>query len=264
MKSRKKWGKSKATTRKNNRAKLQLELNLTPRAYLEFADGVVLENAATNTRDQLLIRLLRLSGCRISEALGLTVDNINFDNNTICIKHLKARIRLSCPHCGARLSRTSAFCSGCGRPVSEAVAIQKEQIRLRTIPVDRGTIDLLKYFIDHGGPVERDGKKWLFPINRFRAYGIVKQCADKAGLPRLMNSESGKLHYVSPHQLRDSFAIHAVKKNDSGDALRMLQTHLGHQNINTTMGYRKIAGEELKNWYQKLFEESNSDETIET
>jgi len=36
-----------------------------------------------------------------------------------------------------------------------------------------------------------------------------------------------------------------VKRDDSGDGLRMLQEHL------------KVAGEELKTWYGKLWEEED-------
>jgi integrase/recombinase XerD len=50
----------------------------------------------------------------------------------------------------------------------------------------------------------------------------------------------------------------AVKQNDSGDGLRMLQEHLGHQSITTTMRYRKVSGEEQKEWYSKLWEGGNS------
>ncbi len=67
-------------------------------------------------------------------------------------------------------------------------------------------------------------------------------------------SESGREHNVSPHRLRDAFAVHAVKLDDSGDGLRMLQQHLGHQSIVTTMRYRKVSGEEQKEWYGKLWE----------
>jgi integrase/recombinase XerD len=37
----------------------------------------------------------------------------------------------------------------------------------------------------------------------------------------------------------------------------MLQEHLGHQSIVTTMRYRKIAGEELKAWYTKIWDGEN-------
>ena len=55
---------------------------------------------------------------------------------------------------------------------------------------------------------------------------------------------------------------HAVKLDDSGDGLRLLQEHLGHQSFNTTAKYRKVAGEEHREWYQRLWsKETNGDAT---
>ncbi len=51
-------------------------------AYLEVDELQRLEEAATNLRDRLLIRLLSHLGCRISEALGIKVLDINMDNRT--------------------------------------------------------------------------------------------------------------------------------------------------------------------------------------
>lgn len=62
-----------------------------------------LENAATNFRDRLLIRLLFHLGCRISEALALKVEDVDFKQGTISIVHLKRRVKVSCANCGARL-----------------------------------------------------------------------------------------------------------------------------------------------------------------
>jgi integrase/recombinase XerD len=114
-------------------------------------------------------------------------------------------------------------------------------------------LSMLKEYIRRGGPVLRNGKKLIFGINRHRAWQVVKECAERAGLPKLINPETGKVHNVSPHRLRDSFAIHAVKLNDSGDGLRLLQEQLGHVSFNTTAKYRKVAGDELKSWYDKLW-----------
>ena len=50
-----------------------------------------------------------------------------------------------------------------------------------------------------------------------------------------------------------SVAVMAVQQNDSTDSIRMLQEWLGHANIGTTMRYRKVAGQELKGWYEKLW-----------
>jgi len=123
------------------------------------------------------------------------------------------------------------------------------------LPVERGTLEVLQEYIERGGPVSREGKKLIFGINRHRAWQIVQDCAEKAGLPSLINPESGKKHGVSPHRLRDAFAVHAVKTDDSGDGLRLLQEHLGHASFNTTAKYRKVAGEEHRTWYEKLWDQ---------
>jgi integrase/recombinase XerD len=130
---------------------------------------------------------------------------------------------------------------------------EEEHHRRRVLPVDSKTLDMLKDYIDRGGPTERNGKRLLFGINRHRAWQIVKDCAEKAGLSKLINPETGKEHNVSPHRLRDAFAVNAVKHDDSGDGLRLLQEHLGHQSFNTTAKYRKVSGQEQRDWYKKLW-----------
>jgi integrase/recombinase XerD len=47
-----------------------------------------------------------------------------------------------------------------------------------------------------------------------------------------------------------------MKLDDSGDALRLLQEHLGHASFNTTAKYRKVAGEEHRRWYDHLWAET--------
>ena len=100
----------------------------------------------------------------------------------------------------------------------------------------------------------RDSRKLLFGINRHRAWQIVRECAGRAGLTPLVNPDTGKVRGVSPHRLRDAFAVNAVKRDDSGDGLRLLQEHLGHQSFNTTARYRKVSGEEHRDWYARLWD----------
>ena len=132
---------------------------------------------------------------------------------------------------------------------------EQEHRRQRVLPIDSGTLDMLKEYIERGGPVVRDGKRFIFGINRHRAWQIIRDCAEKAGLPKLVNPETGRVYNVSPHCLRSAFAVHATKLDDSGDGLRLLQEHLGHQNYNTTAKYRKISGREHQEWYDKLWKE---------
>ena len=223
------------------------------KAYLEITEVEKLEQSATNLRDKLLIRLLFRLGCRVSEALLLKVEDIDLSQGMVTIEHLKSRIKLACPQCGARLGKSHSFCPKCGAKVKEAVAMEQEHCRMRTLPLDGDTLKVLKAYIKRGGPVNKNGKKLIFGINRHRAWQVVKECAGRAGLPRLVNPETGRIHNVSPHRLRDAFAVHAIKVDDSGDGLRLLQEQLGHVSFNTTARYRKVAGEELRGWYDKLW-----------
>ena len=230
-----------------------IKMTLT-KAYLEPQEIENLEGAAGYLRDKMLIRLTFRLGCRISETLGIAVSDIDFSQGTVTIEHLKVRLNLSCSDCGTRLSKTARFCPGCGVKVEKAITEEKEHRRVRTLPIDADTLGMIRDYIDRGGPVPSDGKQLLFGIGRRHAWKIVSDCARRAGLGEVVNPETGKRHGVGPHKLRDAFATHAVKLDDSGDGLRLLQEHLGHQSITTTMKYRKVAGEEQKEWYEKLWE----------
>ncbi len=227
------------------------------KSYLEANEVESLERATTNLRDRLLIRLLSHLGCRISEALGIKVEDIDLDNHTITIQHLKTRIKLSCPKCNVRLGKSHTYCPKCGAKVEKTIAEEKEHRRVRTLPIDGETLRMVKDYISRGGPVICSGQRLIFGINRHRGWQIIRDCAERAGLPKLTNPETGKAHNVSPHKLRDFFSVRAVKRDDSGDGLRMLQEHLGHQSIATTMRYRKVAGDELKTWFRKIWEEED-------
>jgi len=220
-----------------------------------------MEQAATCLRDRLLIRLLFRLACRISEALALKVDDINLDRGSATIIHLKSRIRLLCPGCGTRLGKAHCFCPGCGQKVDEAITRELEHRRLRTLPVDAETLKMLREYIKRGGSVTRDGVKVIFGINRHRAWQIIRDCAARAGLSPLVNPETGEKRGISAHRLRDAFAVNAVKLNDSGDGLRLLQEHLGHASFDTTAKYHKVAGEEHREWYDKLWQKESDGAT---
>jgi integrase len=86
------------------------------KSYLEPEEITRLSQAATNLRDRLLIRLLFRLGCRITEALGVAVENINFSQSTVTIQHLKTRLKLSCPGCGSlyqNLDKSSLVATFC-------------------------------------------------------------------------------------------------------------------------------------------------------
>jgi integrase/recombinase XerD len=223
------------------------------KTYLEVEEVAMIEKTAINLRDSLLIRILFRLGCRVSEALAIKVDDIDFQRGVVTIKHLKSRIKLSCPQCKGRLGRRHQFCPVCGAKVQVHLTEEYEHRRIRTLPVDRDTLKMLADYIS-----SQKIKELVFPVNRHRAWQIVRQSAARAGLPTLVNPETGRIRGVSPHRLRDAFAVHAVKQDDSGDGLRLLQEHLGHVSFNTTAKYRKVAGEEHQQWYERLWSRGTS------
>ena len=223
------------------------------KTYLDYQDIELIELAAVNTRDKLLIRLLSRLGCRVSEVLSIQMKDVDFEHEVITILHLKKRVKTTCSLCGARLSRKHQYCPECGIKINDTVKNQQERRRIRVLPVDQGTIEMIKSYIDNRHLYINDGLTPLFNINRHRAWQIVRECANRAGIPGLVNPETGRERGVSPHRFRDAFSVHAIKTDDSGDGLRLLQEHLGHASFNTTAKYRKIAGDEHRNWYNHLW-----------
>ena len=226
------------------------------KTYLEPEDIKLMEECAGSMRDRLLIRLLFHLGCRVSEALALKVTDIDFEQAMINILHLKRRLRLLCPACKAMLATRHRFCPECGVEISDIIKRKQEQKRIRLLPVGQDTLRLLRDYIAENRPRHIDDNQLIFPINRHRAWQIVRNCGRSAGMPSLINPDTGRERGISPHRLRDAFSVHAMKVDDSGDGLRVLQEHLGHASFNTTAKYRKIAGEEHRRWYERLWDES--------
>ena len=125
----------------------------------------LMENAATNVRDRLLVRLLSRLRLRASEAVVMEATDVHFQNRNVTIRG---------PHA-------------------------------RTVPVDVETLKLLTYYLGQKGYVERDGKLLVFGINRHRMWQIISGLARDAGLPRIRFQESGRLHRIGPDRLRDAY-----------------------------------------------------------
>ena len=75
---------------------------------------------------------------------------------------------------------------------------------------------MLKHYLSQN-KLHTDGDEPLFRLNRHRAWQLVRDCARRAGLPDLVNPETGRIRGVSPHRLRGAFSVHAMKLDDSGE-----------------------------------------------
>ncbi|MCX8193763.1 MAG: tyrosine-type recombinase/integrase [Candidatus Pacearchaeota archaeon] len=91
--------------------------------------------------------------------------------------------------------------------------------------------DLQEYLKEHPQNI------YLFsqaePLTTRNIQKIIKQAAQKAQIQKK----------VTPHTLRHSYATHLL---ESGTVIRLIQTLLGHENLNTTQIYTHVSTEELK------------------
>jgi integrase/recombinase XerD len=219
---------------------------ITPIRDLEPTQLQSLIAAGTNPRDRAFIALLARGGVRISEAIQLKVNDIDFQGQMLKIVRLKERLKLKCPHCGETLGKRHLFCPGCGNKVGQALREKIAQQRQRTIPIDPVTLTYIQEYLEwrhkfpYRGPL-------VFPFSRQRGWQLVEKIGRRAGIRGL-----------HPHSFRRLLATTWAGK---GLDVKKLQLLLGHTNISTTMGYVDSSFEQLKAEYEKLWETKEHETT---
>ena len=198
------------------------------KGYLEWEQVERLIAVATNLRDKLLVRLPWRTGARVSEFIGIKESDIDFENRAIVIKVQKMRKRD-------------------GKTVE----------RRRVIPVDQGTLNMVKEYLEWRKQFPYKGDL-LFPITRQRVNQIYWKLGRGAGIKEIGDPVVSQHRKFHPHVLRHSFAIHCVKR---GMTIERLQKILGHSSPTTTSVYLQYSLKDLHEDYDKVWEE---DETTET
>jgi len=215
------------------------------RTYLTPQEIQSMIDKATNLRDRTILILLSDSGCRVSELLSITPNSFDLERQVIIIPHLKRGVKKICPECGKTGGKASKFCAGCGHDMSKVNPTGiLERNRMISIGKNAAT-ELDSYIraakIDQNDPV--------FTVSRITVYNIVRESAEAIGLKGkcFLNTQTGKKHYVHPHDMRSALAVSwlDVAKGDAGKQ-KALQEHLGHQSFVTTMRYAKISPGEVK------------------
>jgi len=160
-------------------------------------------------RDRALLEVLYGTGSRISEAVGLDVDDVDLDREG-------ASVRLF----------------GKGR---------KE----RVVPMGRYALEALEAYLVRGRPVlsrAGHGTPALFlntrgeRLSRQSAWAVLQASARRAGLAA----------HVSPHTLRHSFATHLLA---GGADVRVVQELLGHASVTTTQIYTLVTPQTMREVY---------------
>ena len=229
---------------------------MTTQTYLERDQTLALENATRNPRDRSALYASTVSPAPGSQKIiGLHLENVNFDAKLLQIVHEKAQKKAICPKCKKALGKDFQVCPRCLIPVKDMVEKTLKEVKMRTIPVDQTTLDLLREYTATA-TLRWDGRGHvLFDFNRKRAYQIVQEAALHAGLPDILNRETNKVHHVSPHRLRDALAVTAMKRDNSPEGAKLLQEMLGHANQNTTQHYNKVGNDDLAKWHESIIGE---------
>ena len=198
------------------------------KAYLEPEQVERLVASAGNPRDALLVRIPWRTGVRVSELLGIRIGDIDFENRAIIIKVLKQRKK-----------------------------DRKPFERRRVVPVDRGTLDEIKRYLEWRKQFPYKGDL-LFPITRQRVDQIFWMLGRRAGIKEIGDPAVSKYRKFHPHILRHSFSIHCVK---NGMSIERLQKILGHQSPTTTSVYLQYSVTDLHESYDRIWEQDEAEKT---
>lgn len=164
-------------------------------------------------RDLALIELLYATGARISEAVGLSIGEIDLDTRLVRLYGKGGKERIV-PFGASAAEALNEWFSPSGR-----ARFVPDQWRRRG--------DAEAVFLNtRGGRLTRQAA-WL----------AIKKWGERAGIA----------DQLSPHVLRHSCATHLL---DHGADLRVVQEMLGHASISTTQVYTRVSQERLWDVYR--------------
>jgi len=168
-------------------------------------------------RDKALLELLYGTGARISEAVGLDVDDLLLSGDSRSAR-VPPTVRLHGKGDKQRLVPVGSY----ARASIEAYLIRARPA-LASASGRAGASPAL-FLNARGGRLTRQG-----------AWGALRNAAARAGLDE-----------VSPHVLRHSFATHLL---DGGADVRVVQELLGHASVTTTQVYTLVTVDKLREVY---------------
>jgi integrase/recombinase XerD len=171
-------------------------------------------------RDRALLEMLYGTGARISEAVGMDVDDIELDLDD---------------------------------PAGSTVLLRGKGSKERIVPVGSFARDAVRAYVVRGRPelvatgaagkgatTERAGAMFLNSrggrLSRQSAWAVIVKAAERAGITA----------EVSPHTLRHSFATHLL---EGGADVRVVQELLGHASVTTTQVYTLVTVDNLREVY---------------
>ena len=181
-------------------------------ALIEAAGAV---EGPRGVRDRALLELLYGTGARISEAVGLAVDDLDRGSAAVRLAGKGGKERVV-PVGSYALAAVEEYLVR-GRPALAMSSVGK---------AGRSGVRGGALFLNvRGGALSRQS-----------AWAILRAAAERAGVQQ----------EVSPHTLRHSFATHLL---DGGADVRVVQELLGHASVTTTQVYTLVTVDKLREVY---------------
>jgi integrase/recombinase XerD len=178
-------------------------------AILEAAGAA---GTTLSLRDRALLEVLYGTGARISEAVGLDVDDLELVD------------------------------ADGGRGIGGTVLLRGKGGKERIVPIGSYAREAVAAYLVRGRPelAATGGASGALFLNarggrlsRQSAWSVLVKAGDRAGVTR----------DVSPHTLRHSFATHLL---DGGADVRVVQELLGHASVTTTQVYTLVTVDNLR------------------
>jgi len=187
---------------------------LTITQILAMIESAYKESEPITLRDQAMLELLYSSGARVSELIGINVNDLSTTATTDGeITTLKLRGKGS----KERIVPLGSFATK---------AIENYCVRIRPDLVANARESTSALFVNaRGGRISRQSA-WQMVLNSAKAAGVTD--------------------HVSPHVFRHSYATHLL---DGGADIRVVQELLGHASVTTTQIYTLITIDKVRESY---------------
>jgi len=187
---------------------------LTIAQIVSMIDAAHRDGQPITVRDQAMLELLYSSGARVSELIGINMNDLStIETDDGIITTLKLRGKGS----KERIVPLGSFA---------AKAIENYLVRVRPELAAKSSKATAALFLNSRGS----------RISRQSAWQMVLDAAEAAGVTE----------HVSPHVFRHSYATHLL---DGGADIRVVQELLGHASVTTTQIYTLITIDKVRESY---------------
>jgi integrase/recombinase XerC len=190
-------------------------------------------NTPLGRRDRAILELFYASGLRLSELVGLDLEDVNLSGRMVRVLGKGAKERLV-PFNGATVTAVRAWLTDRAALVNAKTPSPNSRVRpgssrpARAGARARRTEAGEPLFVNFRGS-RLTGRSVQRLVARY-----VAQCSTRFG--------------ISPHALRHSFATHLLQR---GADLRAIQELLGHVQLSTTQRYTHVNAAQLLEVYRK-------------